>query len=79
MEEKMDTHQAEFRSPEIECDGCARSIKMAIGRMTGVATVTVNVPAKTIAIGYSDPATEEQLVATLDNIGFPIEEVVAVK
>lgn len=73
----MDTQKAEFRSPEIECDGCAHSIKIALGRMTGVHSVAVDVPTKQIAVEYASPATEEQIFATLDNIGFPVETPVA--
>ena len=63
-----------LHSSEIECDGCANSIKIAIGRMTGVSAVAVDVPGKNIAVEYADPATEEQITATLDNIGFPVEK-----
>ena len=63
--------KATFHAPEIDCAGCAHSIKIALRRMTGVSSVSVDIPAKIVTVEYAQPATEQQLENTLDNIGFP--------
>lgn len=61
-----------FAAPDIECAGCAASIEKALGRTPGVQAVTVDVPAKTVSVGF-DPAqaTREALAEALAGIGFP--------
>ncbi len=64
--------QTTFISPEIECDGCATSIRKALQGSPGVESVDVIVPAKTIRIGFdpqvTDPASLREL---LNDVGFP--------
>jgi copper chaperone CopZ len=65
-----------YKAPEIECDGCAKSIKKALSASVGVRTATVDVAEKTVTIEYDDDVTsEEALAETLDDIGFPVTKV----
>jgi copper chaperone CopZ len=62
-----------YKSPEIECDGCAKSIQKALSAAAGVRTATVAVADKTVTIDYDETIiNEEALAETLDEIGFPV-------
>jgi len=60
-------------SPEISCEHCQRTIEGDLGKLAGVSLVRVDVPQQTVLVHY-DPQmlTREQIVATLDEIGYPI-------
>jgi copper chaperone len=64
--------QAVFIAPDIECDGCANSIKKSLGAVDGVESVFVDIPGKRIIVEF-DPGKTGQtpLIALLDDIGFP--------
>jgi copper chaperone len=63
--------QSTFHAPDIECDGCANSIKRALGRLAGIETVEVDVEAKNVTVGYDSPANEATVRSALDSAGFP--------
>ena len=62
-------------APDIECEGCANSIKRAVGKMNGVDTVDVDIAKKDITVHYARDLfmNREKLEETLDRIGFPID------
>ncbi|MDX1935360.1 MAG: heavy-metal-associated domain-containing protein [Capsulimonadales bacterium] len=60
-----------FSAPDIECDGCARAIRTALGRVDGVQEVTVDVEAKTVTVRYE--TTTDAVREALDRAGFPAE------
>jgi copper chaperone CopZ len=62
---------ATFTAPDIECEGCASAIKNALGRMSGVSAVEVDVDAQRVSVRYEEPATMESVVHALDRAGFP--------
>ena len=62
----------ELSVPDIECDGCANTIKNALGRVDGVADVAVNVDSKQVTVKFAEPATGERISAVLDKAGFPV-------
>jgi copper chaperone len=64
---------ATYTAPAISCQHCQRTIEGAIGALAGVEAVHVDIPTKRIEVRY-DPAQidEAQLVATLDEEGFPV-------
>lgn len=64
-----------FSAPDIECGGCANSIKNALGKTEGVQTVEVDIEKKTVAVTYAAPTTKESLLDRLDTIGFPAQVV----
>ena len=64
--------QAVFVAPDIECDGCAGSIRKALGNVDGVETVAVDVDHKRVTIDFDAAKTSDVALAeVLDEIGFP--------
>ena len=63
-----------FTAPGIECAGCANSIKNAIGKLSGVESVSVDVAAKNIQVSHKPEMDRQALVNALDKAGFPISE-----
>ena len=66
--------ESTFHAPDIECDGCANSIKRALGRVTGIQAVEVDVPAKNVMVRYDSPADAVTVRSALDSAGFPAVE-----
>ncbi len=63
--------QAIFMAPDIECDGCAMSIRKALGAAAGVEAVAVDVDHKRVTVDYDGAATNDvKLAEILDEIGF---------
>lgn len=63
-----------YSAPDIMCDGCATSIKNALGKQPGISSVDVNVDAKTVTVTHDAPS--DAVVAALDRAGFtatPVE------
>lgn len=61
-----------FSAPDIECDGCANSIKKALGKAEGISEVRVDVPAKTVTVTHDDAtAPADRIIGALDRAGFP--------
>ena len=61
-----------FSAPDIECGGCANAIKKALGAISGVAEVAVDVDTKNVAVTHDASVTPETLTAALDRAGFPV-------
>ncbi len=62
-----------YTVPDIECDGCANSIKRALGARPGVQSVDVAVDEKTVTVLYDESVIgAESLAQSLDDIGFPV-------
>ncbi|MBI3003155.1 MAG: heavy-metal-associated domain-containing protein [candidate division NC10 bacterium] len=61
-----------YQVPAIKCDGCATTIRQALGTVPGVEAVEVSIERKTVAVRY-DPARVEEarLRAALAGAGFP--------
>lgn len=61
-----------FQAPDIECEGCARAIRKALGRVEGIAHVAVDVAAKTVSVAYDEAlVSAESLQMRLEHAGFP--------
>lgn len=66
--------QVTFRIPAIHCAGCVSSIRLAVRRAKGVATVEGNDRLKTVTIAYDPGLTSPaDLQKTLSKIGFPAQ------
>jgi copper chaperone len=64
-----------FNAPDIKCDGCANSIKNALGKVAGVESVSVSIPSKAVTVQFDESTTNvEALANELDEIGFPVKE-----
>jgi copper chaperone len=58
---------------DISCEHCRKTIEGGLGAMTGVRTVTVDIPAKIVHIEYDENAVDEPaLEAELDELGYPV-------
>ena len=59
--------------PDIECEGCARSIHRVLSRLSGVQGVDVDIADKQVAVRYDDAQTTEAAVRErLEQAGFPV-------
>ena len=65
--------QSTFLSPDIECEGCANSIKRALGRITGIQGIEVDVPAKMVTVTHEDQLAAADITSALDKVGFPVK------
>ncbi len=57
-------------APDIVCGGCASSIKKALGNLSGVAQVDVDVATKTVKVEHSEAASRDEIIAALDRTGY---------
>jgi len=64
--------QATISVPEIHCMHCKMSIEGAVAGVSGVDTVTVDVPTATVDVAYDDPATMEAIVAAIESQGYEV-------
>ncbi|MBA4125091.1 MAG: heavy-metal-associated domain-containing protein [Acidobacteria bacterium] len=60
-------------APDIVCGGCASSIKKALGNLSGVAQVDVDVATKTVKVEHSEAASRDEIIAALDRAGFSVQ------
>lgn len=56
--------------PNISCAHCVHSIKMEIGELPGVQNVDAGIETQEVVINFDDPASEEQIIATLREINY---------
>jgi copper chaperone CopZ len=59
-----------FVSEDISCEGCASSIKKAVGALPGVTDVSVEVDSQRITVIHEESVSRETLVSALDKAGF---------
>jgi copper chaperone len=59
-------------APDIECGGCAASIRNALGRVKGVQKVDVDVDRKVVQVEYDPSAVDAVTLSDrLTKAGFP--------
>ncbi len=60
-------------APDISCAHCQATIEREVGAMSGVQTVSVDVPSKQVNVAF-DPSrtTRDEVVAKLDDEGYPV-------
>jgi copper chaperone len=66
-------NQLILRSADIHCDTCAANVKRAVGAVSGVGAVEVDVESKTVRVEFEEPATEAAIEAAMDEAGFEVE------
>lgn len=59
--------------PSIVCGGCAGSIKNALGKVSGISKVEVDVNSKIVTVEHDEKVSREKLADVLDDAGFPAE------
>ena len=60
-----------FQVPNIGCGGCVSTIESELNSLDGVSTVKGEVDSKMVTVEYSEPATWDKIVATLNEIEYP--------
>ena len=60
-----------FTVPGITCEGCARTIRQALGAVPGVSGVSVDGAAKSVRVIHRGAAGRDVLAAALEGVGHP--------
>ncbi|MFO0809008.1 MAG: HAD-IC family P-type ATPase [Gemmataceae bacterium] len=63
--------ETKFAAPGISCEGCARTIRDALGAVPGVSGVSVDIAGKTVRVDHGPSASREALAAVLARAGYP--------
>lgn len=56
--------------PSIVCGGCASGIKKALGKVSGIEKVEVDVATKIVTVEHNEEVSREKLADVLDDAGF---------
>ena len=62
-----------YTIPTVSCSHCKMNIEREVGKLSGVASVNVDVDAKKAIIKYDSPTTETEIETLLIEIGYPPE------
>ena len=62
-----------YSVPSIHCGHCVRTIEMELADIKGVASVKADLDSKTVEVEFDAPATEDLVVATLNELNYPPE------
>jgi copper chaperone len=65
--------EAVLSVPDMNCQHCVNTIQKALGALSGVETVSTDLPTKKVSVHY-DPSrvTLDQVEATLDDTGYTV-------
>jgi len=64
--------------PDISCEHCVKAINGALGTLTGVESVSTDIPTKTVHLRYdAGQLSMEQIEATLDEEGYAVSKELA--
>jgi len=69
-----DMNTITYNIPKVSCGHCKMNIEREVGKLSGVASVTVDVKAKKATIKYDSPATKVEIETLLLEIGYPPEK-----
>lgn len=62
-----------YSVPDVSCGHCKMAIERAVGAMSGVSRVEVDVEKKSVDIEFDETvATEEAILGTLKEEGYPV-------
>jgi copper chaperone len=60
-------------APDISCEHCQHAIERAVGKLSGVSSVKVDIPTKTVHIDYDNQkVTLAKIEEVLDDIGYTV-------
>jgi copper chaperone len=67
------TQDTTLSVPEISCEHCVKTINGALGELSGVVSVSTDIPSKTVHLRF-DPAqvSMDTIEATLDDAGYTV-------
>ena len=60
-----------YSIPNISCEHCVHTIRMEVGDIKGVSSVSANQETKQATITFDAPATEAQIKSLLAEINYP--------
>jgi len=60
-----------FIVPNISCMHCVHAIKMQVGELPGVKSVTAEAASKQVSVEWDAPATWDKIKSTLVEINYP--------
>jgi len=63
-----------YSIPDISCNHCVHTIQTEVGDLEGVKSVNADLQTKQAVISFEAPATEEQIVALLTEIHYPLAQ-----
>ncbi len=64
-----------YKIPNINCGHCVHTIQTEVSELAGVKAVEANSTTKMAVISFEEPATEDQIIATLKEINYaPVEK-----
>ena len=69
---EMTSKTTTVTAPEIVCGGCASSIKKALGNVSGVSEVDVDVPSKKVTVKHGESVSREIITDALDRAGYSV-------
>ncbi|MFO0890935.1 MAG: heavy metal translocating P-type ATPase [Isosphaeraceae bacterium] len=61
-----------FIAPGISCRGCANTIEKALGELSDVSGVTVDVPEKRVTVRHGENVDRKTLEGALAGVGYPV-------
>jgi copper chaperone CopZ len=61
-----------YTAPNISCSHCVHTIQNEVSELAGVKSVEAQQDTKRVTIGFDSPATQEQIEALMDEIGYPV-------
>ncbi len=60
--------------PSITCGHCARTITKAVEPLAGIQSVSVDVPGRSVTLGYDQSSDLDAALAVLASMGYPAAE-----
>jgi len=63
-----------YTVPGIHCGHCVHTIKMEVGDLAGVQTVSADLESKVVVVTYDTPASEDKIEALLAEINYPVQK-----
>lgn len=59
--------------PDVSCEHCVKAINGALGPLTGVETVSTDIPTKSVHLRYdASQLSLDQIEAALDDVGYTV-------
>lgn len=63
-----------YTVPGIHCGHCVHTIKMEVGDLAGVQTVSADLDSKVVVVTYDTPASEDKIETLLAEINYPVQK-----
>lgn len=60
-----------FVVPNISCGHCTHTIESELSEVAGVKSVKADQATKQVTVAFEEPATWDEIVATLEEINYP--------